>query len=165
LFPTSGYKNKPSKIPAWKQLASLFSDLQKEAIYSSETLVDFQGTIRRYITEDSTFYSHHCENLKSYKEFVGQLNSYSVLKKSCSMEQVYCRNVFNVNPRLRQTFLLIMAADVTRKAERGYGQWDPFEDGVTLTWRDVSVYTIVKENLGLCRRTKPTYKRIINDGM
>jgi hypothetical protein len=50
-------------------------------------------------------------------------------------------------------------------AGRGYGQWDPFEDGVTLTWRDLSVYTIVKENLGFCRRSKPTYKRIINDGM
>ncbi|XP_033608830.1 protein scarlet-like, partial [Cryptotermes secundus] len=57
-----------------------------------------------------------------------------------------------------------MAAGITRKPERGYGRWDPSEDGVTLTWRDVSVYTIVKENLGFCRRTKPTYKRIINDG-
>lgn len=81
------------------------------------------------------------------------------------MELVYCRNIFKLNPCLRQTFLLIMAAGITRKPGHGYGQWDPSEDGVTLTWRDVSVYTIVKENLGFCRRAKPTYKRIINDGV
>jgi hypothetical protein len=58
-----------------------------------------------------------------------------------------------------------MSAGILRKAGRGYGQWDPSEDGVTLTWRDVSVYTIVKDTIGFCRRTKPTYKRIINNGM
>jgi hypothetical protein len=58
-----------------------------------------------------------------------------------------------------------MAAETLRKAGRCYGKWNPCEDGVTLTWRDVSVYTIVKETLGFCRRTKPTYERIINNGM
>jgi hypothetical protein len=37
-----------------------------EAIYSSETSVDFQRTTRRYIPEDSTLYNHRCEHLKSY---------------------------------------------------------------------------------------------------
>jgi hypothetical protein len=38
-----------------------------EAIYSSETLVDFKRTTRYYIPEDG----HSCENLKSYKEKLG----------------------------------------------------------------------------------------------
>jgi hypothetical protein len=33
--------------------------------YSSEMLVDFQWTTRRYIPEDRTFHNHHCENLKT----------------------------------------------------------------------------------------------------
>jgi hypothetical protein len=37
-----------------------------EAIYSSETSVDFQQATRRCIPEDSTFHNHRCENLKSY---------------------------------------------------------------------------------------------------
>jgi hypothetical protein len=38
-----------------------------EAIYSSETPVDFKRTTRRYIPEDGILHNHHCENLKSYK--------------------------------------------------------------------------------------------------
>jgi hypothetical protein len=57
-----------------------------------------------------------------------------------------------------------MDAGIVRRPGRVYGQWDPSVDGVTLTWRDVSVYTIVRGTLGFCRRTKPTYKRIINNG-
>lgn len=68
-----------------------------------------------------------------------------------------------MNTAAFRIFLLIMPVGITRKAGRGYGQRDPSEDGVTLTWRDVSVYTVVKENLGFCRRAKPTHKRIIND--
>jgi hypothetical protein len=30
-----------------------------EATYSSETLVDFQRTTRRYIPEDTDFHKHH----------------------------------------------------------------------------------------------------------
>jgi hypothetical protein len=36
-----------------------------EAIYSSETSVDFQRTTRRYIPEDDTLHNHRYENLKS----------------------------------------------------------------------------------------------------
>jgi hypothetical protein len=41
--------------------------LKMESTRSSETLVDFQRTTRRYIPEDGTFYNHRCENVKSYK--------------------------------------------------------------------------------------------------
>jgi hypothetical protein len=41
------------------------STLKMEATYSSETSVDFQRTIRRYITEDRTVHNHRCDNLKS----------------------------------------------------------------------------------------------------
>jgi hypothetical protein len=37
-----------------------------EAIFSSETSVDFQRTTRCYIPEDSTLPYHRCENLKYY---------------------------------------------------------------------------------------------------
>jgi hypothetical protein len=57
-----------------------------------------------------------------------------------------------------------MAGGATRRQVRGYGQWDPSGDGVTLSWSDVSVYTAVKENLGFFRRTKQTYRRIVNNG-
>jgi hypothetical protein len=46
------------------------STLKIDAICSSETLVDFQRTTRRYIPEDiassTPFHNHRCENLKSY---------------------------------------------------------------------------------------------------
>jgi hypothetical protein len=35
-----------------------------EAIFSSETSVDFQQIARRYIPEDSTLHNHRCDNLK-----------------------------------------------------------------------------------------------------
>jgi hypothetical protein len=37
-----------------------------EAIYSSETSVDFQRTTRRYTPEDRTLHDHRYENLRSY---------------------------------------------------------------------------------------------------
>jgi hypothetical protein len=37
-----------------------------EAIFSSETSVDFQRITRRYIPEDGTLLNHRCENLESY---------------------------------------------------------------------------------------------------
>jgi hypothetical protein len=53
-------------IPASCQsLALLFLILKIEAKCSSETSVNFQGTTRRYITEDSTHHNIRCENLKS----------------------------------------------------------------------------------------------------
>jgi hypothetical protein len=42
------------------------STLKMKAICSSETLVDFQRTTRRYISDDSTLHYHRCEILKSY---------------------------------------------------------------------------------------------------
>jgi hypothetical protein len=42
------------------------STLKIEAICSSETLVEFEWTARRYIPEYSTVHIHYCENLKSY---------------------------------------------------------------------------------------------------
>jgi hypothetical protein len=38
-----------------------------EAIYSSETSVDFQRTTLRYILEDIILRKYRCENLISYK--------------------------------------------------------------------------------------------------
>jgi hypothetical protein len=57
-----GRKNKLSKKPAWKQVASI---LKMEATFSSETSVDTLRTTRRYIPEDGTLHNHRCENLKS----------------------------------------------------------------------------------------------------
>jgi hypothetical protein len=43
--------------------------LNMEAIFYSETLVDFQPTARRYIPEDGNLHNHRCENLNSYNEY------------------------------------------------------------------------------------------------
>ena len=51
-----------------------------------------------------------------------------------------------------------------QKQERGYGEWNPSRDGVTLTWRDISVYAIAKDNSVFCSRSKLSMKRIINNG-
>jgi hypothetical protein len=45
------------------------STLKMEAIFSSETSVDFQRTIQRYIPEYSTLLNHSSENLKYYKNY------------------------------------------------------------------------------------------------
>jgi hypothetical protein len=58
-----------------KEAASVFnagfllnyaSSLKIEAICSSETPVDSQGTTRRYISEDRNLHNHRCENLKPF---------------------------------------------------------------------------------------------------
>jgi hypothetical protein len=41
-----------------------------KAIGSSEMSADFQIITWRYVPEDSTLYTYHCENLKSYSEFI-----------------------------------------------------------------------------------------------
>jgi hypothetical protein len=46
-------------------LLGLLFDLKIEAIYCSETSVDFHWTTRRYIPEDRTLHNHLCKNLKS----------------------------------------------------------------------------------------------------
>jgi hypothetical protein len=45
------------------------STLKMEATCSSETLLDFQQAIWRYIPEDITLHNHRCENLKSNKNY------------------------------------------------------------------------------------------------
>jgi hypothetical protein len=62
-------KSKPSKKPAWKQVASraYFSTLKMEATCSSETSVNFQWITGRYMPQDRTLHNHRCENLKPYK--------------------------------------------------------------------------------------------------
>jgi hypothetical protein len=42
------------------------SALKMEAIYSSESSVDFQRATLSYIPEDSTLHNHRCENLKPH---------------------------------------------------------------------------------------------------
>jgi hypothetical protein len=42
-----------------------FSTLKMEATFSFETSVEFKGTTRRYIPEDSTLHKYRCENLKN----------------------------------------------------------------------------------------------------
>jgi hypothetical protein len=44
--------------------------LMMEAVSTSETLVNFYQTTRRYIPEDSHFYSRRREQLKSYMVFI-----------------------------------------------------------------------------------------------
>jgi hypothetical protein len=48
----------------------LSSTLKTEATCSSEALVDFQRSTRRYIPEDRTLRNHRCENLISYKGLI-----------------------------------------------------------------------------------------------
>jgi hypothetical protein len=53
--------------PAFTLLpCSPYSTLKMEAVFSSETSVDFQQTRRPYIIENSTLHNHRCEDLKSY---------------------------------------------------------------------------------------------------
>jgi hypothetical protein len=61
-----------------------------EAIFSSETSVDFQRATPRYIPEDSTLHNR-CENLKSYisvLDFVGFMFCWVnvMVTKSCDDE-------------------------------------------------------------------------------
>jgi hypothetical protein len=58
-----------------------------EAIFSSETSVDFQRTTRRYIPEDVTLHNHRCENRKSYK--TQDLATEMVLHKHCFVRHMY----------------------------------------------------------------------------
>nr|WOD55112.1 ABCG transpoter Scarlet1 [Hymenopus coronatus] len=52
---------------------------------------------------------------------------------------------------------------MVQKLDQGYGEWNPLREGVTLSWREVSVYTVVKTNQSFFRRSKTIYKRIINN--
>jgi allantoicase len=44
--------------------------MKMEAIYYSETSVDFDGSTRRYIPEDSALHNNRCENIKSYSSYL-----------------------------------------------------------------------------------------------
>jgi hypothetical protein len=62
-------KFRPADYPACFHVGTLLClclALKMVPIWSSETSVGFQRTTWRYIPEDSTLYSHRCENLKSY---------------------------------------------------------------------------------------------------
>jgi hypothetical protein len=48
--------------------ASIIRALMMEAASTSETLVNFYQTTRRYNPDDSHLRTHRCENLKSYLE-------------------------------------------------------------------------------------------------
>jgi hypothetical protein len=52
------------QLSSWFLSELIFSTLQMEAIYSSETSVDTQLTTGRYVPEDVTLYNHRSENLK-----------------------------------------------------------------------------------------------------
>jgi hypothetical protein len=45
---------------------SIYSTLKMEAIYSSETSVDFKVTTRGYIPDDITLHNRRCDHLESY---------------------------------------------------------------------------------------------------
>jgi hypothetical protein len=47
---------------------------------------------------------------------------------------------------------------------RGYGQWAPETEGVTLTWRDLSVYVPAEKEGGMFKRQSKPYKRLLNAG-
>lgn len=47
---------------------------------------------------------------------------------------------------------------------RGYGQWAPETEGVTLTWRDLSVYVPAEKEGGFFKRQNKPYKRLLNAG-
>jgi hypothetical protein len=47
---------------------------------------------------------------------------------------------------------------------RGYGQWAPETEGVTLTWRDLSVYVPAEKEGGIFKRQNKPYKRLLNAG-
>jgi hypothetical protein len=93
----SRVENKPSKIPGWKQVASL----KIEAMFFSETSVDFRRTMRRYIPEDNnTLHNHRCENLRSYRmidikalenhSFAYVADTWSSYSRNWYLQSVHC---------------------------------------------------------------------------
>jgi hypothetical protein len=61
----------------WFLAQLILQTLTLEATYSSETLVDFQGTIQRYIPEDRTLHNHLRGNLKYYINCVSYVYHFS----------------------------------------------------------------------------------------
>jgi hypothetical protein len=58
--------------------SACFLTLEMVVIYSSENLIDFQRTTRRYIPEDGNIRNYFCENLKTYK-----------LRNICTLQQFW----------------------------------------------------------------------------
>jgi hypothetical protein len=93
MSPSSGSKNKPSKIPAWMLVAS-------RLYCSSKTSVDFQWTTWHYIPEDSTLHNHCCKNLKSYNLitssiYFGLLKFPYCMCRRCHLDAFSLINVHN----------------------------------------------------------------------
>jgi hypothetical protein len=59
------------------------------AKWFSETSVDLQRTLRRYIPEDKILHAHRCQNLKSYvTNFIGKLEDGILLGRPiCILEE------------------------------------------------------------------------------
>jgi hypothetical protein len=68
-------------------LLDFSSTLKMEALCSSETSVATQQTTRRHIPEDDTLHNHRCENLKSYRKFLGYISNCQLFKED-STEKV-----------------------------------------------------------------------------
>jgi hypothetical protein len=66
--------------PVFTQVScSAYSIMKLEAIYSSETSIDFERTTRRYIPEDMTLHNHRCENLQpSIKDTNSERSKYGI---------------------------------------------------------------------------------------
>jgi hypothetical protein len=83
--PSSGLKDKPSKIPALLALVSCSaysSTLKMEVILSSEASVDFQWTKQYYISKDTAPLNHCYENHESYIKFMQHKNKKMSLSSS-----------------------------------------------------------------------------------
>jgi hypothetical protein len=81
------------KMVSWLAYSSA---LKMEAMFLSETSVDFQRTTRSYITEYSTLHNHRCENLKSYvKRSVQMCKILRRFPSSCSAESDIVRVRYN----------------------------------------------------------------------
>jgi hypothetical protein len=68
-----------------------------EAIYSSETSIEFQRTTLRYIPEASTLHNHRCDNLKSYTEVV-KLGGYGFMHVKAATLLLFSKNFWELHP-------------------------------------------------------------------
>jgi hypothetical protein len=59
--------------------SSYSSSLKMETICSSETSVDLQRTVQRYIPENSTHLKDWCHNLKSYNDSDNDVNTFPTI--------------------------------------------------------------------------------------